>query len=108
MKIKNQPTTLRRIIQGLLTFSLGIGTAQAVNYTKANTSTMSNATDWSPTTPWPPNVADTLTWQSSPISLANNLALSLLQQGKTRRRSGSTGSCFVRGGGYSARSIRAR
>ena len=77
MKIKNQPTTLRRIIQGLLTLSLGIGTAQAVNYTKANTSTMSNATDWSPTTPWPPNVADTLTWQSSPISLANNLALSL-------------------------------
>jgi autotransporter-associated beta strand protein len=77
MKIKNQPTTLRRIIQGLLTLSLGIGTAQAVNYTKANTSTMSNATDWSPTSPWPPNAADTLTWQSSPISLANNLALSL-------------------------------
>jgi autotransporter-associated beta strand protein len=77
MKIKNQPTTLRRIIQGLLTLSLGIGSSQAVTYTKANTSTMSNATDWSPTSPWPPNAADTLTWQSSPISLANNLALSL-------------------------------
>ena len=48
MKKNYKPTTLRRIIQGLLTLSLSIGTSQAVPLYKQDTTTLINATDWTP------------------------------------------------------------
>ena len=75
MKKNYKPTTLRRIIQGLLTLSLSIGCSQAVTYQKANTSTMNLTTDWA--TSIVPTSADTASWQIGTVSLANNLAMTL-------------------------------
>ena len=52
-------------------------TAQAVTLTKANTTTLNLATDWNAGAGTVPTVADTATWQASPISAANNIAMTL-------------------------------
>ena len=66
-----------RALHGLLALALGAGTAQAVGtpQTKANTTTLNLGADWvSGTTP---TSADTATWQSSPVTLAKNVTLTL-------------------------------
>ncbi|MEI6607943.1 MAG: autotransporter-associated beta strand repeat-containing protein, partial [Verrucomicrobiota bacterium] len=68
----------RAFLAGLAGLAIALPiTANATSYVKANTATMSNASDWLPTTPWPPLTTDTLSWNASPILLANNLSLSL-------------------------------
>jgi autotransporter-associated beta strand protein len=75
MKTNKKPTSLRCIIQGLLTLSLSIGSSQAATYQKANTSTMNLTTDWA--SGIVPTSTDTASWQTGTVSLANNLAMTL-------------------------------
>ena len=52
-------------------------TSQAVTLTKANTTTLNASADWNAGAGPAPTSADLLTWQSSPITAANNIALTL-------------------------------
>ena len=107
MKPKNARTLslqAPRLFLALAGMVIGLSyTAQAATLTKANTTTLNLATDWNAGAGPAPTAADTISWQSSPITAANNIALTLGSDiacsGMDLRPSGTSGGTLKIGSG---------